>query len=125
MHWYPSAIKSSPTVTAKSGGFVTPLHTMLHKINFQRFISDCYCYCQTSLAMHTQMARRAGLWVINGPLLQQQYSGPVKQPLKPNCCALQKDKSLALRLCAEHESKFHDLSGALGKGPVENPLVVI
>ena len=32
---------------------------------------------------------------------------------------------LARRLCSEHESKFHDLSGALGKGLLEKPLVVI
>lgn len=34
-------------------------------------------------------------------------------------------QELAQHLRSEHESKFHDLSGALGKGLVENPLVVI
>jgi len=64
------------------------------------------------------MARRAGhKWPVTAATL---LYNPETEPLGST-----ERQELARRLRSEHESKFHDLSGALGKGRLENPLVGI
>lgn len=107
----------------RSGGCITPLHAVLPNIHSPRFIPELLSSDKSSHARPDGQTSRPGghKWPITAGTLLWSTATTPKQP---KLLCFTERQELAWRLRAEHESKFHDLSGALGKGLVENPLVV-